>query len=69
MLLHLSRVSPCFTSFSLRQYDDRSLELVVGWGGGDGGSRGSRVVTGIVLLISVSLRLFVFPRNRGNYAI
>ena len=34
-----------------------------------GGSRGRRVVTGIVLLISVFLRLFVFPRNRGNYAI
>ena len=38
-------------------------------GEGEGGSRGRRVVTGIVLLISVSLRLFVFPRNRGNYAI
>ena len=31
------------------------------WGGG--GSRGRRVVTGIVLLISVFLRLFVFPRK------
>ena len=31
------------------------------WGGG--GSRGRRVVTGIVDLISVFLRLFVFPRK------